>query len=226
MTPQRRRLLLVATPLVVVLLVVGFVLFRPDTLFFDDVVDEQLDADVAALLATPSPTATTPTPAPTPRASPEPTATAAPTTAPTRVPAVAPTPSAPGATPAAASTPTPEPVPEPAGPVVLARGEWVSLEHTTTGTVALVDDDGDLQVVLADLDGSNGPDLRVILSPKAAVAGDWFGYEDGAVYLGALKGNKGTQTYDVPDDVDLDAIASVVIWCERFSVGFAAADLA
>lgn len=224
MTPQRRRLLLIASPFAVVLLVVGFVLFRPDTLFFDDVVDEQLDDEVAALLATPSPAQATPSPTPTPTATSQP--TPAPSTTTTPAPAAAPATPAAEATPPPAATPTTEPVPEPAGPVVLARGEWVSLEHTTTGTVALVDDGGDLQVVLADLDGSNGPDLRVILSPKAAVAGDWFGYEEGAVYLGALKGNKGTQTYDVPDDVDLDAIASVVIWCERFSVGFAAADLA
>jgi hypothetical protein len=226
MTPLRRRLLLVGVPVVVVLLVVGFVLFRPDTLFFDDVVDEALDEDVAALLATPPGTVTT---SPAPTARPAPTATPAPDPS---TPAAAPVSPTPGTTaPEAAATPettpnpSPAPAPEPAGPVALARGEWVSLEHATTGTVALVDDGGDLQLVLADLDGSNGPDLRVILSPKAAVAGDWFGYEDGAVYLGALKGNQGTQTYDVPDDLDLDDVASVVIWCERFSVGFAAADL-
>lgn len=108
---------------------------------------------------------------------------------------------------------------------MLARGSWTSLEHTTTGSVVLLRDGDDVQLVLADLDGSNGPDLQVILSPKNAIEGDWFGYEEGATYLGALKGNKGTQTYDVPDDLDLDDIASVVIWCERFSVGFGAADL-
>ena len=220
MTPQRRRLLVIGGPVVLVLLVVGFVLFRPDTLFFDDVVDEQLDDDVAALLATPTAEAT-PSPTPSPASSPTPLAATSPTSPPDAVTSEA----APAAGEDAPATPTPTPAPAPAGPVALARGEWVSLEHTTTGTVALIDDGGDLQLVLADLDGSNGPDLRVILSPKAAVAGDWFGYEDDAVYLGPLKGNQGTQTYDVPDDLDLDDIASVVIWCERFSVGFAAADL-
>lgn len=220
MTPQRRRLLLIGAPILLVVLIVGFVLFRPDTLFFDDVVDEQLDENVAALLAAP-----TSTPSPTPTA----TSAATPSSPPPATPdAPEPTPAPAAATsPAAEATATSAPTAQPPadGPVVLARGSWTSLEHTTTGTVALVRDGDDVQLVLADLDGSNGPDLRVILSPKQAVEGDWFGYEDGAVYLGALKGNKGTQTYDVPDDIDLDDIASVVIWCERFSVGFGAADL-
>ncbi len=219
MTPQRRRLLMIGTPILLVVLIAGFVVFRPDTLFFDDVVDEQLDDDVVALLATPTATPSpTPTPTSTPTPLPSPTSPAPATPA-------APEPAVTAASPAAPAPTTPAARPPADGPVVLARGSWTSLEHTTTGTVVLLRDGTDLQLALVDLDGSNGPDLRVILSPKKAIEGDWFGYEDGAVYLGALKGNKGTQTYDVPDDLDLDDIASVVIWCERFSVGFGAADL-
>lgn len=215
MTPQTRRRLLLLSPVALAVLVVAFLVFRPDTLFVDDVVDEQLDAGLAAALdATASPTS-------------QPTASSAPTESDT------PTPSRDGPTgaptPTTAPTPTPEETPGPpvdAGPRVLARGEWVSLEHTTTGSVAIVDDGGERQLVLRNLDTSNGPDLRVILSPKAAQPGDWFGYEADATYLGGLKGNQGTQTYDIPDDLDLDQFASVVIWCDRFSVGFGAADLA
>lgn len=230
MTLERKRLLLVAAPVVLAALAVGFWLFRPDTLFIDDVVDEKLDADVAAALAeTPTPT---PTPAGGDRANVG-TATASPDGA-SASPTDAATNSA-SVTPTAPTTPTPVPTPTtdparrpeaiPTGPTVLARGTWTSLEHTTTGSVAVVDDAGDLQLVLTDLDGSNGPDLHVILSPKAADGDDWFGYQEGAVYLGALKGNQGNQGYDIPDDIDLDRFASVVIWCERFSVGFGAADL-
>ena len=43
--------------------------------------------------------------------------------------------------------------------------------------------------------------------------------------LGKLKGNKGDQNYDVPADVDLGKYKVVSIWCNRFSVNFAAAPL-
>lgn len=249
--PGRRRWAVLAAVATAVVLAAAFAWFRPDALFTDRTVDEQLDpAVVAALAATPAPTPS-PSPAPTavvtPRTSATPTRSATPsptpppitTSTPRPTPTSAPTPES---TPTSESTPPavpPEPAPtttadptpsaappEPApGPTARARGEWISLEHETSGTVILLDDGGDLQLVLSDLATSNGPDLRVILSPKAGVEGDWYGYEDGATYLGALKGNRGTQVYDVPDDVDVDDVASAVIWCERFTVGFGVATL-
>ena len=47
----------------------------------------------------------------------------------------------------------------------------------------------------------------------------------GAIDLGLLKGNIGNQNYEIPADIDLDAFASVVIWCEPFRVPFNAASL-
>jgi electron transfer DM13 len=43
--------------------------------------------------------------------------------------------------------------------------------------------------------------------------------------LGALKGNKGDQQYDLPQGLDLDRYSTVVIWCRAFSVNFARAVL-
>jgi hypothetical protein len=40
-----------------------------------------------------------------------------------------------------------------------------------------------------------------------------------------LKGNRGSQNYEVPDDVDWDRFRSVVVWCDRFDSAFGAADL-
>lgn len=227
----RRRLLLVGGPVVLVVLVGAFLWFRPDALFRDRAVDEQLDDGLAAALAatpTPSPSQT-PTfgsaAVPLDGAIEAGNAEASSGRAPSPSAAPAPSPS-PTPSPDPEPDPDPEPEPEPTGPRVLARGEWIGLEHDTTGSVALVDDGGDLQVALSDLATSNGPDLHVILSPKGGASGDWYGYQEGATYLGALKGNRGTQVYDVPDDLDVDEIASVVIWCERFSVGFGAANLA
>lgn len=230
--PRSRPALVAIAAAVAVLLVAGFLWFRPDALFTDRTVEEELDPELAAALdASPGPvsSATSPSSSPSPDDSspsrsstptsraPSPSTSAGTTVTPTPTPSPEPR--------ASSSTPSPEPA-EPSQPEVLARGEWISLEHDTTGSVALVDDDGDLRVVLTDLATSNGPDLHVILSPKAGVAGDWYGYDDGATYLGGLKGNRGTQVYDVSDDLDPAEVASIVIWCERFSVGFGAANLA
>lgn len=47
----------------------------------------------------------------------------------------------------------------------------------------------------------------------------------GFVSLGAMKGNRGDQNYDVPANVDLGRYRAVTIWCRRFSVNFGTAPL-
>ncbi|PWI13076.1 electron transporter [Streptomyces sp. Act143] len=120
--------------------------------------------------------------------------------------------------------------PTQSGPQTLASGELISHEHATSGTVRLVRlADGSHVVRLENLDTSNGPDLRVWLTDapvKEGTAG-WRVFDDGKyVSLGKLKGNKGSQNYVVPEDVDLSGYSSVSIWCDRFDVSFGAAELA
>jgi hypothetical protein len=118
----------------------------------------------------------------------------------------------------------------PAGPVELARGELISHEHATTGTARVLQlEDGSRVLRLEGLDTSNGPDLRVWLTDAPVIEGrdGWFVFDDGAsVDLGELKGNQGDANYEIPADVDLDALTSVSIWCARFAVSFGAAELA
>ncbi|WP_367318401.1 DM13 domain-containing protein [Streptomyces sp. HUAS ZL42] len=118
----------------------------------------------------------------------------------------------------------------PAGPQTLATGELISHEHTTSGTVKLVRlADGSHIVRLENLDTSNGPDLRVWLTDAPVKAGKagWHVFDDGQhVSLGKLKGNKGSQNYAVPADIDPARYTSVSIWCDRFDVSFGAAELA
>jgi hypothetical protein len=115
-------------------------------------------------------------------------------------------------------------------PQTLASGELISHEHTTSGTVKLVRlADGSHVVRLENLDTSNGPDLRVWLTDAPVKEGQagWHVFDDGQyVSLGKLKGNKGSQNYAVPADVDPSRYASVSIWCDRFNVSFGAAELA
>ncbi|RZB14623.1 electron transporter [Streptomyces sp. F001] len=138
------------------------------------------------------------------------------------------------ALPAATGTPAPAPStsasPEPAGPVTVARGELISHEHATSGTVTLLRlADGSHVLRLEDLDTSNGPDLRVWLTDAPVKEGQagWHVFDDGAYEsLGRLKGNRGDQNYAVPAGVDPAAFTSVSIWCDRFDVSFGAAELA
>ncbi|WP_122616696.1 DM13 domain-containing protein [Streptomyces sp. Tu 4128] len=120
--------------------------------------------------------------------------------------------------------------PSASGPVTLASGDLISHEHATSGTVELVRlPDGSHVVRLADLDTSNGPDLRVLLTDAPVEEGraGWHVFDDGKhIGLGKLKGNKGSQNYTVPAHVDPARYRSVSIWCDRFDVSFGAAELA
>lgn len=129
----------------------------------------------------------------------------------------------PSSAPSMSSSPAP-------GPQTLSSGELISHEHATSGTVKLVRlSDGSHVVRLENLDTSNGPDLRVWLTdaPVKEGAAGWRVFDDGEyVSLGKLKGNKGSQNYTVPADVDPSRYTSVSIWCDRFDVSFGAAPLA
>ncbi|MFE7764392.1 DM13 domain-containing protein [Streptomyces sp. NPDC057438] len=128
--------------------------------------------------------------------------------------------------PATGTSPSPSAA---SGPVTVASGGLISHEHTTKGTAKLVRlADGTHVVRLEHLDTSNGPDLRVWLTDAPVKEGraGWHVFDDGAyVSLGKLKGNKGSQNYPLPDDVDPSEYTSVTIWCDRFDVSFGAAEL-
>ena len=109
---------------------------------------------------------------------------------------------------------------------VEAAGEFISRSHPTHGTVdVLGDGTGQRFLRFEDFRTDNGPDLNVYLStaPPDAPAGQ---FTDDFVDLGDLKGNVGSQNYEIPRDLDLDVYSTVVIWCVRFSVVFGAAELA
>jgi hypothetical protein len=116
-----------------------------------------------------------------------------------------------------------------AGPALLARGTFVGHEHATSGTVQVVRaPDGSRYLRLEDLDTSNGPLLQVWLTDAPVRPGKdgWYVFDDGRhVDLGPLKGNKGSQNYVLPAEVDLAQYRSVSVWCARFHVSFGAAEL-
>jgi hypothetical protein len=129
---------------------------------------------------------------------------------------------------ATGSGPTDQPD-EDQSPVVLATGTFISHEHTTTGTVQVLElPDGSRTLRIEGLDTSNGPDLKVWLTDAPVIEGEagWGVFDDGQwVDLGRLKGNQGSQNYAIPPTADLDVLTSVSIWCDRFNVSFGAAAL-
>ena len=183
-------------------LVVAFLAFRPDKLFVDDVVDESLeDAFPVSTPADSAPTTTTAAPPPSTTAAVEPATTVAPPT----------------------TTTTTEPA-GPAGPMAVTAGSFYGIDHSASGTTTVYEQDG--QYVLRfedDTDIQNGPDLWVwVLPTNDYEGGDPAEFID----LGKIKGNVGGQNYELPEEFDPAVHRSVLVWCLRFGVPFAAAPLA
>ena len=114
------------------------------------------------------------------------------------------------------------PAPDPA-PLVVSTGSFQDADdfHRGSGTASVLEiEPGRYLLRFEAFSVTNGPDLRVYLSPSGT------GYADGALDLGKLKATDGSFNYELPDDFDPGAWASVVIWCEPFAVQFAHAPLA
>ncbi|MGQ0465182.1 MAG: DM13 domain-containing protein [Sporichthyaceae bacterium] len=118
---------------------------------------------------------------------------------------------------------------EEAEPVEEYRGEFISHEHGTTGQVRVLRlADGSRVLRLENLDTSNGPDLKVVLSDAPVIPGKpgWHVFDDNEHHkIANLKGNRGSQNYAIPAGLDLAKLTSVAIWCDRFNVSFGAAAL-
>jgi hypothetical protein len=101
----------------------------------------------------------------------------------------------------------------PSGPVKVTTGKLSGIDHRASGEAAVYRlQDGTAFVRLEDIDVQNGPDYVLYLAP--GIGAD----SPGGINLGALKGNKGSQNYELPTGVDLGAPHTVLIWCRAFSV--------
>jgi len=86
--------------------------------------------------------------------------------------------------------------------------------HRASGEVSLVQSGDKFFVRFEEsFDSENGPDLFVHLGKD--------GQYDKDVNLGKLKGNIGSQNYEIPAEVNIDDYSEVWIWCRAFSVPFA-----
>jgi Electron transfer DM13 len=105
-------------------------------------------------------------------------------------------------------------------PPRLRVGSLRGVDHRASGTVAVYrQPDGRYVVGLEDFDIQPGPDYDLYVVPGADRED-----RDGGTRLDDLRGNRGTQFYDVPPEVDLSTSAwSVLVWCQTFGVPIATA---
>ena len=119
--------------------------------------------------------------------------------------------------------------PQPTGPVALASGNLMDADsfHQGSGQVVLYQlEDGSRIIRLEDIEVTNGPQLHVLLTPVHGLAGRDHLREAGYVDLGPLKGNIGSQNYEVPADYVIPDELTLVIYCVPFHVVFTTAELA
>lgn len=106
--------------------------------------------------------------------------------------------------------------------VLVARGGFEPVAHSARGTARVIRTPSGRVLTLTGFEVDNGPDLRVyVVNGPARSEAEVDEFTD----LGALKGNKGNQQYELPRQIDLDRPHTVVIWCRAFSVNFARAPL-
>lgn len=99
------------------------------------------------------------------------------------------------------------------------------LAHKGSGKAEILKADGMNLLRLSDFKVTNGPDLEVWLVEKADIENSSDVKGSKWLSLGALKGNIGDQSYQIPAGTDISKYSSAVIWCEQFGVLFASASL-
>jgi hypothetical protein len=112
--------------------------------------------------------------------------------------------------------------------VILAMGQWQGVDsfHQAQGKALLVRlPDGRRFIRFEDFRVTNGPDLYVYLSGYPSPRTSAQLHEGAAFEVALLKGNIGSQNYELPVDLNMSKFKSVAIYCKRFSVMFASAQL-
>ncbi len=110
-----------------------------------------------------------------------------------------------------AVTPSPEKFPE---------GVFTGFDrlHQASGTARLIQANGKTYVRFEDdFKTTNGPDLFVYLGKDNKY--------DANANLGKLKGNEGSQNYEIPSSINPEDYSEVWVWCRAFSVPFGKAVL-
>ncbi|OZH54847.1 electron transfer flavoprotein [Hydrocoleum sp. CS-953] len=104
---------------------------------------------------------------------------------------------------------------------LIANGSFVTVEqnHPTSGNARIITENGKRYLEFTeDFTTVTGPDVRVILHRNSSIPVNVK--EENYINLAALKNVKGTQRYELPQNVNLNEFKSVGIWCRKFNVTF------
>jgi hypothetical protein len=132
--------------------------------------------------------------------------------------------------PATTVPPDQQATPDAPNPQVLASGSFIQIDavrHASGKATVYQLPDNRRILRFDDFQATNGPDLHVLLAKNSApltaadVGSEGIGYRE----LARLKGNVGSQTYDIPADIDVSQFNSVVIYSVQFGVVFSTATL-
>jgi hypothetical protein len=125
--------------------------------------------------------------------------------------------------PVAVATPSPLASGTHSPPAVLAvrlsSGRLFGIDHKARGTVALyrVGAQVRLRFEQVAIEGTPTPSVHLVAPGKRS--------PKGGQRLGGLKGEKGSFSYAAPAGLDPGTTWSVLVWCDRYAVPIAAADL-
>lgn len=114
----------------------------------------------------------------------------------------------------------------------IKSGIFVSGEHTTQGKVRITSKDGKsfLELDKSFKTSESGPDLVVILHRSDNVINSTkppsYSLKKGDyIILAPLQKYSGSQTYSIPQNINLADYKSAAIWCRKFNATFGAAKL-
>ncbi|OGI76394.1 hypothetical protein A3C57_00950 [Candidatus Nomurabacteria bacterium RIFCSPHIGHO2_02_FULL_33_12] len=104
--------------------------------------------------------------------------------------------------------------------MIFKKGTFTGFDkiHNGSGDIVLVQINGKNYIRFEEnFNVNNGPDLYVGLGKNGEYIKD--------SELGKLKGNIGSQNYELPENINFENVHEVWIWCKAFSVPFAKAIL-
>ncbi|GMQ82537.1 MAG: hypothetical protein BMS9Abin05_1991 [Rhodothermia bacterium] len=106
-------------------------------------------------------------------------------------------------------------------------GTFVKKKAKTRGAFTIVQRGEKLILILDDeFSTKKAPDLKIYLSHMPVEMVDSKNaLKNGAVYLADLESKKGRQEYELPDDLDLSTIKTILIHCLKYDKLFGAASV-
>lgn len=108
-------------------------------------------------------------------------------------------------------------------PKLLKQAQFKSLAHETSGTASVYElANGKKVLRFENLVSSDGPDVKVVITADKNASTGWE--KDTYINLGDSKATHGNVNYDLPENIALEDIGSVVLWCERFNESFGVAN--